>query len=237
MDKEIELGNKLELMDLDQYKDVASQFSILGDANRLRIFTLLCHREECVKNISQMMDMSVSNTSASLKLLKSSGLIESRRDGRENYYKASDNKKTQVFHYSLEKMMNLVCPGQYNADMEFLSKNTSGLDKKQRDYMKKIHDDIVERLDESLTIDDLAKEYHISPSSLKYQFKQMYGKSLAAHIKDHKMDEGEKLLRESDLTIAEIARMVGYKSPSKFSSSFEKVYGLLPSEYRKLHHI
>ena len=41
------------------------------------------------------------------------------------------------------------------------------------------------------------------------------------------------LLRETDLTMAEIARQVGYESQSKFTAAFKEQYGLLPTAYRR----
>ena len=70
--------------------------------------------------------------------------------------------------------------------------------------------------------------------SLKEMFKAVYGKSLAAHIKEHRMELASKLLRETGLSIAEIAERVGYENQSKFSAEFKKSVGSLPTEYRKL---
>ena len=42
----------------EDFQIVADLFKVLGDNSRVRIFWLLCHCEECVINISSMMDMS-----------------------------------------------------------------------------------------------------------------------------------------------------------------------------------
>lgn len=231
------LNSELNLMDLNSYKIVSEQFSMLGDANRLRIFTFLCHREECVSELAKIMSMSISATSSSLKLLKSASLINSRRDGKEVYYRINDSSKCQLLHYAIENMMNLICPGQFDLDSQFFHEHINPLNKEQRCYIEKIHDEIVENLDKRICINDLAIKYSISPSALKYQFKKVYGKSIAAHIKEHRMEKAEELLRKSNLSILQIAVSVGYSSPSKFSSSFKNAYGLLPNEYRKIHQI
>lgn len=235
MATENKLDSELNLMDTNSYKVVSEQFSMLGDANRLRIFTLLCHREECVSELAKIMSMSTSATSSSLKLLKSASLITSRREGKEVYYRINDSGKCQLLHYAIEKMMNLICPGQFDLDSQFFHEHINPLNKEQRCYIEKIHDGILENLDKRISINDLAVKYSISPSALKYQFKKVYGKSIAAHIKEHRMEKAEELLRKSDLTIYQIAVSVGYSSPSKFSSSFKEAFGLLPNEYRKIH--
>ena len=61
----------------------------------------------------------------------------------------------------------------------------------------------------------------------------MYGTSIAAHLKEHRLEKATQLLRETDLTMAEIARQVGYESQSKFTAAFKEQYGLLPTAYRR----
>ena len=70
----------------DNFQTVAESFKILGDPTRIRIFWMLCHCEECVINISAMMDMSSPAVSHHLRQLKNAGLIVSRREGKEVYY-------------------------------------------------------------------------------------------------------------------------------------------------------
>ena len=73
----------------------------------------------------------------------------------------------------------------------------------------------------------------MNPTTLKTLFKSVYGSSLAAHMKEHRMERAAELLRESDMSVAEIANQVGYESQSRFSAAFKEYYGQLPKEYRK----
>ena len=73
----------------ENFLTIASVFRQLGDPNRIRIFWLLCHCEECVINISSMVDMSSPAVSHHLQTIKTSGLITQRREGKEVYYKAA----------------------------------------------------------------------------------------------------------------------------------------------------
>ena len=86
----------------ENFQTVADIFKQLGDGSRIRIFWLLCHCEECVINLSAMVDMSSPAVSHHLKQLKSAGLIVSRRDGKEVYYRAADTEATQNFHHMNE---------------------------------------------------------------------------------------------------------------------------------------
>ena len=75
--------------DTNDFQIAATIFKQLSDPTRIRIFWILCHCEECVINISAMMNMSSPAVAHHLRLLRSSGLIEFHRTGKETYYRAS----------------------------------------------------------------------------------------------------------------------------------------------------
>ena len=89
---------------------VSQVFRLLDDPNRCRIFWLLCHCEECVVNISAMVEMSSPAVSHHLKLLRSGGLIVSRREGKEVYYRAADTETAALLHRTIEQVVDLTCP-------------------------------------------------------------------------------------------------------------------------------
>ena len=101
------------------------------------------------------------------------------------------------------------------------------------EIVREIHDRLLENMDRKITIDELSKQYHMNPTTLKAAFKAVYGTSLAAHIKEHRMEQAARLLRETDRSVAEIAQAVGYDSQSKFTAAFKAFFGALPREYRK----
>ena len=99
-----------ELEKTDKFQIIADVFRQLGDATRVRIFWLLCHCEECVQNISALMEMSSPAVSHHLRGLKDNGLIVSRRVGKEVFYKAADTDQSRLLHIMIEKVMAISCP-------------------------------------------------------------------------------------------------------------------------------
>ena len=93
-----------------EFQTASSLFRLLGDESRMRIFWILCHCEECVANISAMVEMTSPAVSHHLKLLKASGLVESRRDGKEVYYRSADTNQAQTLHKMLEELIEISCP-------------------------------------------------------------------------------------------------------------------------------
>lgn len=208
------------LRDGAHFQNIADIFRQLGDPNRIRIFWLLCHCEECVVNIAAMVDMSSPAVSHHLRVLKDSGLLSSRREGREVYYRASDAAQSRLLHEMIEQVMDVACP-RWREEAE------------QVKIIREIHDYLARHMDRRVTIEELAHRYLINPTTLKTVFKEVYGSSLAAHMKEHRMERAAALLRETDLSVAEIAGQVGYESQSKFTAAYKEQFGQLPKEYRR----
>lgn len=211
-----------ELADISHFASVAEVFKQLGDPTRVRIFWLLCHQEECVINIAAMLDMSSPAVSHHLRSLYECGLISSRRDGKEVYYKAADTEESTLLHKTVERVMEIACPQEtvdYHASSE--------------DIIHSIHEYLMEHLSERITIEELAKKFLMNTTTLKKAFKDVYGISIAAHMKEHRMERAAKLLQETQDSIAQITRLVGYKSQSRFTTVFKETFGVLPTEYRK----
>ena len=94
----------------EECAQVAEIFKQISDGTRLRILWLLCHCEECVSNIAAAMEMSDPAVSHHLKLLRGSGLIVSRREGKEVYYKLADTAQAQLLHHVCEEMFQISFP-------------------------------------------------------------------------------------------------------------------------------
>ena len=105
IERELERMPKVE-----EFQTVADIFKQFGDGSRIRIFWLLCHCEECVINLSSMVDMSSPAVSHHLKQLKAGGLLVSRREGKEVYYRAAETQQAQLLHHMIEAMVEIACP-------------------------------------------------------------------------------------------------------------------------------
>lgn len=97
-------------MPAENFRTLADIFKQLGDSSRIRIFWLLCHCEECVINLSAMVDMSSPAVSHHLKQLKAAGLIVSHRAGKEVYYTAAQTDQARLLHRTIEQLMAIACP-------------------------------------------------------------------------------------------------------------------------------
>ena len=227
------------ISDQTTFQTVSNVFKLLDDPNRLRIFWLLCHMEECVINIAAIVQMSSPAVSHHLKQLKSGGLITSRRDGKEVYYKASDSSYSMLLDKTIENIMNISCP-KNDSLSDHLPCSAEQADTYPQKYssdqiriIQEIHDYLMHHLDKRISIEQLAKEFLLNTTTLKALFKSAYGVSLATHINEHRMQKAATLLLETSDSILDIANKVGYESQSKFSAAFKKHFHQTPLEYRK----
>lgn len=210
---------QLMLNEKGRFEGAAALFQVLADPNRLRLFWILCHREECVVNLGQIMNMSSPAVSHHLKIMKDGGLIESRRVGKEVHYRVADVPACRLLHPMAEGVLEISCPQEQ--------------DMSDSRIIQRVHDHLVENLHQRLTIETLSRQFLLNPTTLKTKFQQMYGMSIAAHVKQHRMEKAAQLILSTDETMESIAKKVGFTSQSRFADAFRDHYGVLPSEYRK----
>ena len=211
-----------ELKNVEHFGAVCDIFKQLSDPTRVRIFWLLSHEEECVINLAALLEMSSPAVSHHLRSLTESGLLVSRRDGKEVYYKAADTAQIRMLHEIVEQVMEIACP-----------ERTVDFQASQESIIRHVHDELTANLSERVTIEELSRKYLMNATTLKRVFKQVYGETIAAHIKKHRMEAAATRLRTTQDDVAAIAQAVGYESQSRFTAAFKETYGELPTEYRR----
>ncbi len=142
-----------------------------------------------------------------------------------------DQPETLMPPYQKIKVLELLL---YLTKMEFTPQNKLvEYQFELTETIRKIHDRLLRHMEQRITIEELSRQYLINPTTLKNAFKSVYGTSIAAHIKEHRMRLAARMLIESNMNIAEIAQAVGYDSQSKFTTAFKAYFKVLPREYRK----
>lgn len=100
-------------------------------------------------------------------------------------------------------------------------------------------DDIIRKLDRfqymNVSAQEIYSQYPYSESILLREFKKRTGMTIVEYRTLQKMKYACQLLTETTTHVQGIALALNYISPSYFVRAFRKVYGITPSEYRKLH--
>jgi len=85
--------------------------------------------------------------------------------------------------------------------------------------------------DDRLTVSDLSQKIFTSRRQLQRAFAEA-GTSVQEKLHATRMRRSAELLDDSSLTIAQIARSVGYRQPPQFAKAFRRYYRLTPSQWR-----
>ena len=114
MEKKKERGDFLRIHD-DTVKDVmeavpgdktlyglAELFKVFGDFTRIKIMSLLLEAELCVGDMAQLMGMSQNAISHQLRVLKASGLVKFRREGKVVFYSLAHSHVKPIISQGLE---------------------------------------------------------------------------------------------------------------------------------------
>ena len=86
---------------------------------------------------------------------------------------------------------------------------------------------------EPLTLEQLADDAHMNKYYLSHAFKREYGTSPINYLITKRIEESKYLLAETDLSMSQIAQLLGFSSLSYFSQVFRKTQAVSPMEYRQ----
>jgi len=85
----------------------------------------------------------------------------------------------------------------------------------------------------SLSLEKLAVQLNVTSVYLSRLFKQELGLNFVQYLTYVRMKHARHLLKQSSLSIQEIALQVGYDTQHYFSTAFRKMVGVSPNQFRK----
>lgn len=142
--------------------------------------------------------------------------LESERLGGRLY---TDSLTTTLFTHLLR---------HYCARKNSIPAYIGGLPKSQlRQILEYIHD----HLEQDLTLAELAAVVRMSPNYFASLFKQSIGLTPHQYVIQCRVEAAKHLLRQGELTIAEIADSLGFAHQSHFNHHFKKLVGVTPKRF------
>ena len=92
---------------------------------------------------------------------------------------------------------------------------------------------IMENLDGSPTLEQMAAVVHLSPYHFARQFRAATGLAPYQYVIGRRVERAQQLLREEDdLGLGEVAFRAGFSDQSHFSSHFKRIVGVTPRQFR-----
>jgi AraC-like DNA-binding protein len=86
---------------------------------------------------------------------------------------------------------------------------------------------------EDISMEEMAGKLHVHPSHLMRVFKKEKGITISHYRNLRRIKEAKELIQFSNLSMTEIAIMVGFSNSQYFSKFFKEVEGVTPGEYKK----
>lgn len=103
----------------------------------------------------------------------------------------------------------------------------------QKELAQEAREMILSNLERHITIAELARALHVSPTRIKESFRKVYGTPIYSYTRRHRMEMAARQLAETGDSILEIAGKAGYENGSKFAKAFRDEMGAAPGEYRR----
>ncbi len=100
--------------------------------------------------------------------------------------------------------------------------------------VKRVYDHIKSHFKEEITVSELAVKFNISETNLCGCFKSLFGQPVGAYIRAERINYAAELLSgRTEMSVGDIASLVGYDNQSKFAAAFKAIKGYSPLAYRK----
>jgi AraC family transcriptional regulator len=92
-----------------------------------------------------------------------------------------------------------------------------------------------ENLSRELVPGEIALAVNLSLAHLRYLFRADTGMSPAQYLRSLRMQEAERLLKTTFLSVKEVMHRIGVRDDSHFTRDFKKAYGSSPAQYGARH--
>jgi AraC-like DNA-binding protein len=102
----------------------------------------------------------------------------------------------------------------------------------QTDAADRIRRFLLARVADRLSIEQVARAVHMSPTRAKQIFRTTYGSGIMDYFNQLKVWQAKRLLSTSSATVEQVAHKLGFSSASYFTRVFQRYTGEAPTEYR-----
>lgn len=93
---------------------------------------------------------------------------------------------------------------------------------------------LLEHLSEKNTIQLLCRQFSVSPTFLKENFRRAFGSPIHSWLVEQRLKWARELICTTRMPIQQVAHTVGYEGMSQFNAAFKRCFGMTPGQYRKM---
>lgn len=110
-------------------------------------------------------------------------------------------------------------------------KKNGNIHSRDRETVEYARKHLVKNFQSPICIPSLAKIAGMPHAKLNRCFKQFYGMTVCQYLRHERLVKAKELLQNGDISVTEVAFLVGYHSPSHFSKSYKEKFGVLPGNF------
>ena len=216
-------------------------FRTLADPTRRAIFERLCRDgEQTVAALTARAGVSQPAVSKHLRVLKQAGLVRDRHEGRQTQYSAQlgalsplTDWARQLAKFSESRLDELENPTAEDEPANETSvEAASSHDPALLRRLLRAKDRMDAASHEEWPIARLARASGVSEAHFARSFRQAFGVPPHRYLLTRRLERATALLRDTDLSVTEIAFQTGWESLGTFGRTFRDVTGASPSDLR-----
>jgi len=165
-------------------------------------------------------------------VMKSSDIMKSCLDTLFSATESPTKERLHVFKATLATLLFEICSVISREENDVLSNEVRYKERSEL-LVRQIEIFVKDNIKRQLTVEDIAVEFSISARQISRLFLKYNGKSVATYLKEERFVYAERLMRDYELTIEDVALSVGYTDAYTFSKAFKRHYGISPGQFRK----
>ncbi|GAB4304263.1 MAG: AraC family transcriptional regulator [Geminocystis sp.] len=89
---------------------------------------------------------------------------------------------------------------------------------------------LLSELENPPSISQLSQQVGVCQRTLRRGFKELFGTTVIGYLNQKRMEKAQQLLRQKQLSVSEVANIVGYSHFGHFSTAFKNQFGITPSQ-------
>lgn len=117
-------------------------------------------------------------------------------------------------------------------EIDRLRRNSGGGELRIPEAFREMRDFLDNHYTENITLTGLAKKVHLAPAYFSRRFKEYFGQGPIDYLIALRLHDAALCLRSTELSIREIAGLVGYNDVFHFSKQFKRHFGVAPQLFR-----